>query len=79
MCSSFDNVDNKIKQGSLKMRDFKNAKIPHLKAVKRESVEHLDDILDDKYPAEMLAKCFQVQSFYPTQVSTEGNHLMNTL
>jgi hypothetical protein len=79
MCSSFGYVDNEVKQGSLKMRDFKNAKIPHFKAANREPVDHLEDILDDKYPAEMLTKCFQVQAFYPTQVSTEVNHLMNTL
>jgi hypothetical protein len=27
----------------------------------------------------MLTKCFQVQAFYPTQVSTDVNYLMNTL
>jgi hypothetical protein len=27
MCSSFDYIDNEIQQGSLKMRDFKNAVI----------------------------------------------------
>jgi hypothetical protein len=61
------------------MRDFKNANIPHFKAVARMPVNHLEDILNDKYAAEMLAKCFQVQAFYPTQVSTEVDHLMNTL
>jgi hypothetical protein len=79
MCSSFDYIDNEIQQSSLKMRDFKNANIPHFKAVARMPVDHLEDILNDKYAAEMLTKCFQVQAFYPTQVSTEVNHLMNTL
>ena len=55
-----------IKQGSLKMKDFKNANIPHFKVIKREPVDILEDILNDKYPAEMLTKCFQVQAFYPT-------------
>jgi hypothetical protein len=39
----------------------------------------LEDILEDNYPADMLTKCFQVQAFYPTQVSTDINHLMITL
>jgi hypothetical protein len=78
MCSSFDYIDNETKQGLPKMRYFKNANISHFKA-KREPVDHLEDILDDKYLAEMLTKCFQVQAFYPTQVSTDANHLMNTL
>jgi hypothetical protein len=66
LCSSFDYVDNEIKQGTVKMRDFKNANIPHFKAIKREPVDHLEDILDDKYPADILTKCFQVQEFYPS-------------
>jgi hypothetical protein len=61
------------------MRDFKNANIPHFNAIKREPVDLLEDILDDKYPADMLTKYFQVQVYYPTQVSTDINHLMNTL
>ncbi len=36
----------------------------------------MEDILDDKYPADMFTKCFQVQAFYPTQVSTDVNNLM---
>ena len=61
------------------MKDIKNANIPHFKTINREPVDHLEDILDDKYPADMLTKCFQVQAFYPTQVSTDANHLMTTL
>jgi hypothetical protein len=78
MCCSFDYVGNQIKQGSLKMRNFKNENISHFKLIKREPVDHLEDILDDNYPAEMLTKCFQVQAFYPTQVFTDVIHLMNT-
>jgi hypothetical protein len=44
MFSSFDFIDNKIIQGSLKMRDFNNANIPHFKAIKIEPVDHLEDI-----------------------------------
>ncbi len=79
MCSSFDLVGNDIQQGSLKMRDVKNANIAHFKAVSKKPVDHLEYILNDNYPAEMLTKCFQVQAFYPTQVSTEVNHLIYTL
>ena len=66
MCSSVDYVDSEIKQDSLKMKDFKNANIPHFNTIRREPVDHLKDILDEKYPAEMLTKCFQVRAFYPT-------------
>ncbi len=79
MCSSFEYFDNEIQQGWLKMRDFKNANIPHFKVVARMPVDHLEDILNDKYESEMLTKSFQVQAFYPTQVFTEVNHLINTL
>ncbi len=58
MCSSFDYIDNEIKQGSLKMREFKNANIPHFKMIRKEPVDHLEDILDYKYSADMLTKCF---------------------
>jgi hypothetical protein len=61
------------------MKDLKNANIPHFKAIKRDPVDHLEDILEDNYPADMLTKCFQVQAFYPTQVSTDVNYLMTTL
>jgi hypothetical protein len=70
MCSSFDYVDNEIKLGSLKMKDFKNANIPHFKAIRREPVNYLEDILEDKHPADILTKCFQVQAFYPSFSST---------
>ncbi len=79
MCSSYGYIGNELKQGSLKMRDFKNANMPHFKAVSKKPIDHLEDILNDNYPAEMFTKCFQVQAFYPTQVSTEVNHFMNTL
>ncbi len=40
MCSSFNYADNEIRQGSLKMRDFKNANIPNFKMIKREPVDY---------------------------------------
>jgi hypothetical protein len=43
------------------------------------SIDHLGDILEDDFPADMLTMCFQVQAFYPTQVSTDVNHLTTTL
>jgi hypothetical protein len=61
------------------MKDFKNANISHFKAIKREPVDHLEDILEDNHPAGMLTKCFQAQAFYPTEVPTDVNHLMTTL
>jgi hypothetical protein len=57
------------------MRDFKNTNIPHFKAIRREHADQLEDILENKYPVDMLTKCFQVQAFYPTQVSTDVNHI----
>jgi hypothetical protein len=44
MCSLFDYVNNEIKQGSLKMKDFEYANIPHFKAIKREPVDHLEEL-----------------------------------
>jgi hypothetical protein len=79
MCSSLDYIDNEIKHGSLKMKYLIYANIPHSKAIRREPVDHLEEILEDHYPVDILIKCFQVQAFYPTQVSTNISHLMTTL
>ncbi len=78
-CSYFDCIDNEIKQATMKMKHFKTANIPHFKQNKRTPIAHVEDFLNDKYPADMLIKCFQVQAFYPTQICTDVTKLMETL
>jgi hypothetical protein len=61
------------------MKHLKNAEIPYFKKIDRKPIDHLEDILNGKYQADMLIKCFQVQAFYPTQANTDVSRLMETL
>jgi hypothetical protein len=70
-CSYFDYIDNEIKLATLTMKCLKNAEIPYFKKIVRKPTDHLEDILNGRYQADMLMKFFQVQAFYPTQTNTD--------
>ena len=64
MCSYF-NCHNVIKLGSLSMKHFKQAAIPHFQKNLQKPKDHLEDILQGNFQADMLMKPFRVQVFYP--------------
>jgi hypothetical protein len=61
------------------MKRLKNAEIPYFEKIDSKPIDHLEDILNGIYQANMLTKCFQVQAFYPIQTNTDVCQLMETL
>jgi hypothetical protein len=76
MSSGSDMVGNNIEQGSLKMRDFKQAGVPHFKSPKVSPLDHLNAILDGRFEAEMLMTPFSVKVLFPKQNNSQIDKMM---
>jgi hypothetical protein len=78
-CLVFDLGDNNIDNGSLMMKNFKLAGVPHHKKPDMSPMEVLNAILNNQFDAPMLMTAFLVQVLVPKHKNFQIDTLMTTL